>query len=256
MLVIIADHYSGSNNDELGCRGHDFDIAKARKASQKMKSQFDTIFGSDPDVVTICISIDTDTDAITFHGNGGRTLDIASQYRTIPLNERSLRMLYPLMPEWIFQDLLDLAKRNEHHFQSVKRRQRHLAETVHSESILFIGQSPEACCDNNALVVGPFDPNLPSVIAKAGTMLHDNVKKYGICENGRIVLVAAAPYTPGDHKHPEVTETRKKIAKCLAKYLAEQATQAIKNGVPDLVRYIDPLNVIVSMETMLAEPFN
>jgi hypothetical protein len=252
-LFVIAKHYSKSNNDRLGCKGHGFDLKAAKLASQRLKNQFDAVFGSNPMVSTICVLVDTAGDGITFWGDTGEMFDLAE---TENVSEEfihyHLEQIYPRINKTILTDLVDLALRNIRHIAKVRASGRSPAELDHRETIIFIGQSPEAVCENaSALIISPFDPDLPRVVRTAGSIIVDNITKRAVDPRGGIVVATAVPYRPDECSH--IVQVRKNMAWLHAADLGQKSLGVLHQYFPSIRQYLHHLTAIISMETMLME---
>jgi hypothetical protein len=255
-LFVIAKHYSKSNNQGFGCAGNQFNRQTAESAARGLKAQFDAVFAGDPETHTICVLVDTDEDGITFLGERVGEFDIATVASDELGNVSSeLKLLYPLMSEQMFRDLLDLALRNLRHVAQVRLQPRTASDLLHNESMLFIGQSSEAICPpGEAFVISPFDSNLPRAIKSAGEMLWENHSRRG-SKQSHITLIVSAPYHPIANARSGATEVLKTIAKLRVQNLSALAVDTLHKRIPRLIPYMKYLNVIISMDTLLVEPF-
>jgi hypothetical protein len=254
VLFIIAKHYSKSDNEHLGCKGHGFNVASALDSNNRMKRDFEYVFHDDPEVATICAMIDTDGDGITLFGDGNRFfLDLATLADASEDDiSRQLRDLYPLMSWRIFGDLFDLVTHNILRILYVRQYPRPRAEIEHRESILFIGQSPETLCINgNALVVSPFDPNFKHVVKVAARILLDNMAQ-GYCNGAMVTTVI--PYSPIESRQ-DMTAAKRNAAKLHAEDIAGKAAEAL-NEIPRAMGRFQFLTGVANMDTLLIEPFN
>jgi hypothetical protein len=130
-----------------------------------------------------------------------------------------------------------------------------IVDIDHRESILFVGQNHKSLCPpGEALVVNRFDPQLAEVLVVAGKLLIENLEKYGIAPNGKILLITAASYSSEDD--PGITEVRKKFAKLKAEKLANRSAGALRDRrIEKLLPYVDYMTAIVDTQTFLAETF-
>ena len=250
-LFVAADHWSKSS-PHLGCKGHHNDSARAQAATRILKRQLDELFASESDTVrSICVSIDTDTDAITFRGVNGEVFDIATVVYASPpeIQDRLTAVYGEQLTERMISDLADYAVLNARHCRKVRQKKRPLAEIDRSESMIFVGQSPEALCDRGeALVISPFDPSLSSVVKTAAEILQDNLKKYDLRRGHNLALVAAAPYHPSENM--EINAERKNRAGHLARNLAERGWQAINDSVRGIIDHLEPVTGVIRMDTL------
>lgn len=203
ILFIIADHFSGSDDGRLGCKGHGFNTLNAQVASRGLLMQFNSIFGHDHDAYVMHVTIDTDTGAIIFRSQreGNSDLDmhvVDSRISSAELGER-LRNMYGLMPEQIMEYVLHrIALTNLAYLEAARKIANKPLENDHQETILWVGQGSDWInVPNTALVIGPFDHALSRKVQTGMKILAGNLKRRA-GEEG--IVLAAAQYRPADNQ--------------------------------------------------------
>lgn len=244
LLFVVMDHTS-RNHRHLRCKGHLLDDGRALASSRALIRQFEDVFCGDPDVYTIHATLETDEDALMFHGKNGK--DMLDLGLGIDLSREdisvALRKLYPNMSrEPMLNDLTEIAWRNLGHSMRMRQSNRVLLENDHREWILYVGQGFEFPETNMALSVGPFDPNFSENVRIAAEILASNLNQRDFDRHRGAVLMASAPF------RPEEGSVGKKIAAIKARHLADRALGAIRDHVPDLRPYLKHLTVTVNME--------
>ncbi len=261
MAIIILDHYSASDNERLGCAGHKGNIAQARDINRSLRNGLVDLFLDDHEVVSICGSIETDGDILTFWSrSGGDHITVSPKTSASDL-EAWFRRHHPdtARNEHVIADLVDIGLRNARHQQELNGRRRTSRELGHSESMLFVGHSPEAFCQNgDALVISPFDPDLDRAIGKAAKILTNNAHKYRIRPGGRLVAVASAAYHSArtNDLDPLRANIARRDAVLRAKVLGDHLMAAAMSSGSVMRNWCEFLVCVVDMETMLAEPIS
>ncbi len=241
-LVIVTDHFSRGDKHR-GCRGFNYDQEAARTFGAALRGQFDRVFGTGA-VYTIQCGIETDEDALIFRGkNNDRSLDLSASGN---LSEdeiaEQLRLLYPDMPSATLRDLLPLALGNIEHIEELRNTKRAIVESEHREWALAIGRGFDWLHEiNAALIVGPFDPNLPQVIETAARIIKGNLEEGRISAGRGIVLMSCAPFR-------EVGPAER-LAEEKANFLAKVALDVVRSKVPELSEHLHILTATMNFKT-------
>jgi hypothetical protein len=247
LIWAIADHYSTGDNPRLGCRGHNYDIGEAQRASQALKRQFDRFFGKDADVCAVHVSIDTDCNRIVFHGPARDVNIPESEFASEGAVQGNFVSAYPRAPEWAIAHLVKIAMRNLKHVSRVRAARVSIEETEHGEWVAALGRGLDCWLHvrNTALTICPFDPNFNRVVREAGRIIHGNARRADFNRNRGVVLLAAAPYRQADG------DVGRAFAAHRALKLLEQGARAMEN-IPQLGE-IEHLAAIVNMADQRAE---
>ncbi len=232
-LVIVTYHFSRGDRHR-GCAGFDYDTDAARLSAYELKKQFDRVFGSGDGFYTIVAGIDTDFDALVLHGDTlTESLDLAtiknaSSERLLP----QLRKLFPKMPSHILHDFTPVAARNIEHVRKIKAENRPVITISHCESIIALGRGFTWLHEpNQAIIIGPYDPELHKPITTAARLLLDNLEKGRIPKEHGVVLISSMPYWETGHYQRGAEEK--------ALWLTDFARAVIKAEVPELAKKYD-----------------
>jgi hypothetical protein len=251
LLWIVSDHFSKGNNAHRGCKGHDYDRERSEAASRKLARQFEHVFGEDKSVYVIRVTIETDEDAIIFHGADGRgVLDLASaDGMSREQMSGELNKLYPRMPRtsdsrWdMLADLTELGMRNLKHIARVRSAQRPIEEAEHREWVIGVGQGFDWLYKaNTALLIGPFDPDFTRAVKTAGKLVSQNVQRKDFNRERGVVLMSCAPF------RPEEGGVGRRYAEMQAMSLAKEAEEALR-GFREIQPHLHYLTGVVDMET-------
>ncbi len=243
-IVLVTYHYSKSDT-HLGCKGFGYDTEGAKKFTANLKIQFERVFGQNHSVVyPIQVGIETDDDALIFHGKNGSLLNLAEENEA---DEEILRIklqkLFPDMQRVMIEDLLPLVLGNIRHIAEVRTMRRPVEDIDHKEQILGIGRGFDWLhLHNKALIVGPFSYNLQDPIAKAAGILLENIKKGQVPKEDGVVLMASAVYR-------DEVGIERQLANEKAISLATLGYQTVKEQVPELLPHLHMLVGTVDLNT-------
>lgn len=242
-IILVTYHWS-AGEAHRGCRGFNYDVEAARAYTEGVAQQIERMFGhGHATVYPVRVGVETDLDALVFHGANGRTLDIGTISECAPQSLRSsLEALYPDMKPQMLDDLLPFVLGNIEHVTEIRASHRPLAEAEHRERVLGVGRGFDWLhLPNLALLVGPFDPILAKPVKTAAGLLHGNITDGRVPDDG-IVLLASAPYREeAGYDVPRATEK--------ARYLSRMTLDVIRDEVPELRERVVPLTGIVNMHT-------
>ena len=197
----------------------------------------EAIFGKNHEVVyPIQVGIETDEDALVFHGANGKTFDLSEIDTADEQSELSLRMrleeLYPDMKRVMLDCLIPLCVGNISHIAEIRTANRPVADISHKENILGLGRGFDWHHQpNRMLIVGPFSFQLGKSIAVAGKILLSNLKDGSIPKKEGVALVASAVYR-------DRAGSQQVRAAFKAKALARFANETLKREMPDLMPYL------------------
>lgn len=209
VLVFITYHYSAGDNDHRGCAGHDYDIESSIKNAYSIKEQIEYLYGSDRQVVyPVVLGIETDSNAIIIHGTSGDEMNVAEKLN-FPADKISeeFKQLFPDMNSEIMNDLTPFALGNIEHLNRVLREGGPRTTFVHQERGIFAGRAFDFMHEpNNAIIIGPFQPNLEVPARKACQLIVTNIKEEKISPDG-VALLTNAPYSDVHGKRKAVLKT-------------------------------------------------
>jgi hypothetical protein len=191
-LMTSTYHFS-KGDPQRGCAGFDFDTEAAREHTFAIRRQVEQVFGADHQTVyPLVCGFETDEDALILHGQNGALLDASSvtEIETLPAR---LQALFPDMPEQMRADLLPLVQGNIRHVAEVRRTAREL-DIEHREWMICLGRGFDWLhMPNQALIIGPYSPDLADPVRKAAGILQSNMKAGRIPDDG-FLLLASVPY--------------------------------------------------------------
>lgn len=241
-LILINYHYSKGDRHR-GCAGWNYDTDAARAGAGTLKRQLDEMFGAHHETVyPLMCGFETDDDALILHGQNNEVLDISSlDSEDIDSMPSTLARLYPDMPHMIQLDLLPILQGNFHHIEKIRRMTRPL-DIVHHEWMIALGRGFSWLhTANQALIIGPWGPELAPPIHTAASIIQDNMKEKRIPDDG-MVLFSVAPYS-------EFGVDRAR-AEQKARFLSRFGADIIRTDFPDLSKKLHIRSAVLSWPTM------
>jgi len=197
-IVLITYHFS-KDDEHRGCAGFNYKTEDAFSFTLKFHKQVNRFFGEGNTVVfPIVIGLETDTDALIFHGedpSSNNTLTISCD-----MNKEEdyifglLDGLYPNMDKELKKDLIPLIQGNISHICKIKDSNRSLTDMKHREWVLGLGRGFDWLHEpNTALIIGPYSHDLSEPVEKAIGIIADNMAQGRIRDDGFLVL-ASSPF--------------------------------------------------------------
>ncbi len=241
-LILINYHYSKGDRHR-GCAGWNYDTDASRAGAQLLKRQLDEMFGAHHQTVyPLVCGFETDDDALILHGQNNEVLDMSSlDSEDLESMPAILARLYPDMPHMIQQDLLPIVQGNFHHIEKVRRMTRTL-DIVHHEWMIALGRGFSWLhMANQALIIGPWGPELAPPIHTAAAIVQNNMKDKRIPDDG-ILLFSVAPYS-------ELGIDRAR-AEQKARFLSRFGADIIRADFPDLSKKLHIRSAVLSWPTM------
>ena len=241
VLCLVTYHFSKSDRHR-GCAGFGYDTEEARAHAFNVVRQLDRCFGGKHrSVFPLAVGIETDEEALIFHGADGKLLDLS----TVSPNDhhyllRSVTQLYPDMPEQMVADLLPLLHGNISHIADLKQID-HSFNLDHHEWIICLGRGFDWLqMANLALIIGPYSPDLSEPIHTAATIIEANMRNKRIPDDGFLILAEAS------YDHLGVGRARAGLE---SRFLAEFAARVIRERHPDLAKTMHLRSAIISKES-------
>ncbi len=237
-LVLVTYHFSKSS-EHHGCRGFNYDTESAYRAAVELKRQTERVFGAAHTAVyPVVIGIETDEDALILHGADGKSVwELASESPMVSEEQclEKLCAMYPDMKGRIVQDFAPLILGNIQHISEMRQTEREPQDADHCEQVLGIGRGFDWLHKPNfALLIGPYSYNLTDPIAKAGSILLNNLREGRIPEKDGVVLIASAAYS-----NSEGVERHLAVEKAYS--LAQLGLSTLRDQVPDLMPHLHVL---------------
>lgn len=244
-LILITYHYS--KGDPLrGCAGFNFDTDAARNHCHAIKAQMEQVFGAAHDTVyPLVCGFETDEDALVPHGRDGRVLNVAELDRddlaSVPV---LLEQLYPDMSAQMRCDLLPLVLDNAAHVADTRRIDRQL-DIEHREWVICVGRGFDWLhIPNQALIIGPYSPDLAEPIRTAASIIRANMEAGRILDDG-FLLLAGSPYAePG---------TDRARAELKSRFLCRFAAAVIGETHPELARHMHQRTAVLDWRSRALE---
>lgn len=230
ILFLITYHWS-RGNPKRGCAGFGYDTAAAIAHTQQIRRQMEHIFGrGHATVYPFVCGFETDEESLTLHGSDGASLDLSTLGGDDqPTLEPRLAALLPDLPAQMRADLLPLLAGNLAHIADIRaqiaRRERQL-DIEHREWTICIGRGFDFLhTPNQALIIGPYSPDLAEPVRKAAGIIKSNMQAGRIPDDG-FLLFASVPYD-------EIGVDRAR-AELKARFLSRFAANVIAEDFPEL----------------------
>ena len=252
MLVLVTYHYS-KGDPHRGCAGFNYDTEAAFAHTKVIRRQMEQIFGAGhATIYPLICGIETDEDTIVVHGSTGEKLDLSQltpdESETL---EPRLAALLPDMPPQMRADLLPLLLGNLENIARVReqaRRHERQLEIEHREWMICVGRGFDFLhTPNQALIIGPYSPNLDVPIGKAGGIIQSNMRGGRIPDDG-FLLLASVPYM-------EIGMDRAR-AELKSIFLARFAAEVLRNEFPALAEKMFVRTAVLDWHSRTLETVN
>ncbi len=226
VLMMITYHFS-RGDPRRGCAGFHYRTDDARAHTFGLREEFSALFGSlHQTVYPLVCGFETDEEALVLHGTDGQVLDMARLGpQDLPGLPARLVQLFPDMPSQVRSDLLPLLEGNAAHIAALRQAERSLA-IEHREWIIFVGRGFDWLhLPNQALIIGPYSPDLDHPIRQAAGIIQGNMRAGRIPDDG-FLLMSSVPYE-------DVGVDRARAA-LKSRFLARFAAEVIRRDFADL----------------------
>jgi len=245
-LCMATYHYS-QGDAHRGCAGHAYDTEKAKAAAADVVKGLNFFNEVDPlrQTYAIMVGVETDCEALVFHGRDGRTVSMADYATADGEKFRTLiRELYPDMPAQMVLDLLPLMAGNALHVSAISRQSKADVELQHMERILAVGMGFDWLHKiNYALIINDTDPLLERSIATAANIIKGNRDAGRIPKESAVFFASVSYYD----------ENERAGAIMNARYLTRLGMDAIRKAHPDLGDFFKPLTAVMHWDTRQLE---
>ncbi|MFZ1074861.1 MAG: hypothetical protein WAN50_00595 [Minisyncoccia bacterium] len=242
--IVLSTYHFSKGSHHRGCAGHKYDTAAARAGATKLREQFETAFGGNHTTVfPIVVGIETDENALIFHAEGKKILDVADHIDASPENLKSeLRNMYPEVPERIIDDLIPFVIGNQQYVRATRAQKRPIQDLEHCEQIIAVGRGFDWLhLPNRALIIGPYDPQWEDAVATAGNIVLNNMKEKRIPEKDGVLLLVSAPYRS--------IGADKGVAIEKALFLKRESERILRERVPAVAKKIKVLAGTIDFNT-------
>ncbi len=240
-LVLVTYHYS-EGDPHRGCAGFDYNCEESKIFTENFRRQILRTYGENNGVVIpILVGLETDKDALIFHGEDGNIEDVSTIADDSEKNLFAIfSKLYPLMPERILMDLIPLVQGNIKCIEQNKIKAKSPDQLVHGEWVLAVGKGFDWLhTANMALIVGPYDPNIGEPIKTAAGIIKTNLEE-GRAEGGMILLSSAIYTDPA-----EKVRARERTL-----YMNGLTQEIIKKNYPEMTSQMHSMAVVLNASTM------
>jgi hypothetical protein len=244
-LVLVVYHYS-KGDPHRGCDGFGYDTYAARAHMYGIKRQIQTVFDADHyTVFPLVCGFETDEDTLVLHGSTGNVLDLSTVSSTEQEALRALlAQLYPDMPDLMRQDLLPLVMGNIAHIANIKRVSRELI-IEHREWIICIGRGFDwLYMPNQALIIGPYSPDLADPIRQAARIIDANMRAGHIPNDGFLLLA--------EETYREIGVNRT-YAELKSRFLSGFAATIIRSDFPKLAEKMHVRTAVLNWQSRAME---
>lgn len=249
-MVLITYHYS-KGDTHRGCAGFHYDTEEAMRGMMALKEQFGSVYGDNTEaIIPILVGFETDEEALIFHGDKGKPLNMAEIAFECELELKnylysSFRAIFPKRPRGAIEDLCFMAQQNIEHIKEVRAEGRQIDDMQHKEWIIGLGRGLDWFYQpNTALIVGMYSDYPEEPIKKAAGIIHMNMCQGRIDKEKGFILLASASYG----KENDVTFTR---ARQRAIGYRELGTRLIQEHYPDICTHMEILTVVTNLDNRL-----
>lgn len=243
-LVLVTYHYS-AGDVHRGCAGFHYDLAESKKFTENFRQQILRTYGKNNGVVVpILVGLETDKDALIFHGEDGGAHDL-STFEDMDATSliQYFRKVYPSMPDRVLNDLIPLIQGNITCIKETEKKGKPIDKMVHGEWILAVGKGFDWLhTPNMALIVGPYDPNIGAPIATAAGIIQSNIDAKRV--TGGFVLLSSAIYSDSLEKTRTIERSR---------FINQLSQDLIAKEYPEMVGQMHTLSVILDADSMEME---
>lgn len=249
VLVMSSYHFSKGDHHR-GCAGFGYDTNAAQAHAFELREQFNRAVGNvgskGPAAYALTIGIETDEEALIFHGNGGKELNVATLDAAI--NREDIRILldelYPDMSNRMLMDIIPLVEGNIRHVTKVRDSEKAPVDFEHREQVIAVGRGFDWLhLPNTALIVGPYSLAWPENVRVAGSIVQGNFAEGRIPKEPGVLLLIAALHRSEEGAFGAALKKEK------VRYMLDQSMRALQEGVPELVPHIHTLAGVVSADT-------
>lgn len=250
--IVFLNYHKSKGSIMRGCKGFNYDEEAAIKAMYELREQFYFLHGKKTEaIIPLVCGLETDEDALIFHGSKGHIFNLALVDMTLLNNEVELKRflqhefkrLYPWMLRQAIDDLVFIARNNLEHIQEVRRTNRPITELVHTERAVILGRGADLVYEDNfALRIGMYSDEAEEAIREALGIVKDNLESGRIDRAKGFVLMSSASYGAENGLTPERAILR-------AKGYRKLGLKVVKESYPEMQEYMHQLTAISSLDS-------
>lgn len=241
--LFIATYHFSQGDSRRGCAGCDFDVPFSIYQAELLRQQVESAYAKwHPRVHSVVCGQETDSGALIWHGANKKTLNLADATGWgIDDLASAFRKLYPMMPEKMLGDLVELAVGNIKNIVAIRDSGRLATTVIHQEFVLAVGRGLDWLPYGTALSIGPWNEReLRTSIEKACVIIKKNMQEERVPDDGFLLLASSQCTTRQDsagEKHAiaraaEIARFAQTIIGCFDSKLAGK--MHTKTGVTDL----------------------
>lgn len=244
VMCVTSYHFSKGDRHRC-CAGFNYDTEEAKRAAFTLRDKLLWVFG-DSSVYTITIGIETDEEALIFHGSNGNLLDLSTFSVTANEGEmkQALHSLYPKLKSTMLKDLIPLAMGNLQHIDKIRAAKRAPIDLEHREQIIAVGRGFDWLhLPNKALIIGPYSQAWPDIVKQAGGIILGNLQAGRIPKEDGVLLLVSALFRSEEGFSGERLKQEK------VRYMRDVSEEALRTGVPELSEYLNVLSGVTYADT-------
>lgn len=244
-VILITSYHFSKGDHHRNCAGHGYNTDKAKQSAFVFRDKLRLVFG-DSVVYPITIGIETDEEALIFHGNNGKVLEVASLPETISESEvrQSLETLYPDLRVSMVRDLVPLVLGNVSHIREIHVTNKTPVDLEHCEQIIAVGPGFDWLhLYNKALIIGPYSLNWPEIVKMAGGIVLGNLRAGRIKEEEGVLLLVNALF------RKEEKTSGLLLREEMARYMLELSEKILREEVPELGKHLRVLAGVTHADT-------
>lgn len=252
--VLITSYHFSKGDHHRGCAGFEYDTNGAQIAAFALRDQGTRVYGDarGREVYALTIGIETDEEALTFHGKNGEELRVAELSSDVTEEEVRIKLekLYPDMNGKMLSDIIPLVRGNATHITKLRTLNREPIDLEHREQIIAVGRGFDWLhMPNTALIIGPYSHAWPQAVQTAGSIIRGNLEASRISSQHGIALLVSALHREEDGTAGYNLKQEK------VRYLLREAKAALEN-VPEIQPHLRILGGVVVAETRLLHPMD
>lgn len=246
--IVMSSYHFSKGDHHRGCAGFGYDTEGAKKAAFTLRQQFTHVYGNAEyrPVYALTIGIETDEEALIFHGNDGKELNIADLKDSTSPEEimHLLQNLYPDMNKKMMLDMVPLIEGNICHIKKLRASGREPIDLMHREQVIAVGRGFDWLhMPNTALIVGPYSHQWPAAVKTAGDIVLGNLKEGRIPSDKGVLLLVAALFRQEEGSAGWNLKEEK------VRYLHREAEAVLREGVPELLPHLQTIIGVVEADT-------
>lgn len=246
--ILISSYHFSKDDHHRGCAGFGYDTEGAKKAAFALQEQFSHVYGKleKRPIYALTVGIETDEESLIFHGKNGEELCVADLGVATSADDILLRLkeLYPDMNKKMMLDLVPLIEGNICHIKKLRVSEREPVDLEHREQVIAVGRGFDWLhMPNTALIVGPYSHEWPNAVRTAGTIIRGNIDAGRIPKDRGILLLVGALYRQEEGTSGWNLKEEK------VRYLLREAEKALREGVPEIVPYLQTYAGVVNADT-------